>query len=122
MRSRVLGSFFALFVALSFVGGPLLHSIVPHNHGMQDACEAEFGYGHCPPGSAGEESGLWQFIHQSIAHEEKSVALSGGGILLVVLALIVAGQAVSFVPIERIALSSYEIALARGRYRFRAFG
>lgn len=110
----------ALYVAVAFLGGSFLHNVIPHDHGAHDSCEAIYGYGHCPA-NGGEEAGLWHFIHEAIAHEDKKgIALAEGSMLLSALALVV--LLLSSVAIERLSTDSLDLALMRGRFRYRAFG
>lgn len=112
----------ALYVAIAFVGGSFLHNVIPHSHGAEDTCEAIYGYGHCPSGAGESETGLWQFIHQSIAHEnKKAIALIEASSIVAILSLFVA---FTFAPvaIERTIPDSLDLALIRGRFRYRAFG
>lgn len=54
----------ALVLALAF--GGILHSLVPHNHGVHSAHEAH-------PSGHEEESPVWKALHASLHHEEKNL-------------------------------------------------
>jgi hypothetical protein len=109
-RRQVLTALLSLLVLCAFLGGPLLHNMIPHSHGDDHH---------------GAPSVMWGDMHSSLRHEDKQLLATVETILATFLALlaflVVVGQRIA--PSATLAvLRARDESLRTGREQYRRFG